>query len=259
MSSNVVEYYTNSFNEHKRHIDGFGQIQQLRTLQLFQQYLPTKQRIIDIGGATGVYSFDLAKRGHEVQLLDIVPLHIEKAKQLSEENGVELGGYHVGDAQELSFPDESFDAVILHGPLYHITDIAIRRKVLAEAFRILKPDGQVFAFAINRYAGLFYGVHSELILDDSYFKMVSEEVKTGVRSREPSWYFHLPSELETEVSEAGFSTVETKGVVSPIWMLSDIEKKLSNEEVRQKILKASKLAEDEPILGQDFVTIGVKA
>lgn len=255
----VVDYYTKSFSEHERHLDGFGQIQQTRTLQLLQRYLKPTDKIIDIGGATGVYSFALARLGHDVHLLDLVPLHVEKAKKISEESGIHLSGYHVGDAQNLSFPDSSFDSVILHGPLYHITDKECRLRVLKEAFRVLKPEGKIFAFAINRYAGLFYGIHSELILDDSYFSMISKEVKTGFRDRTPLWHFHLPEEMEQEVACSGFENIETKGVVGPIWMLPNVEEKLTEELTKQQVLRVSELVENEPIIGQDFVCIGIKS
>lgn len=258
MENTVVEYYTNSFSEHERHLDAFSQIQKIRTLKLFNQHLGSNQKVLDIGGATGVYSFELAKQGHQVDLLDIVPVHIEKAKKIAVSNGVELNGYHVGDAQELSFPDAMYDVVILHGPLYHITDKACRARVLNEAFRVLKPNGKVFAFAINRYAGLFYGIQSNQVLNDSYYNMLKREVKTGFRDRAPTWYFHLPDELEAEISNAKFVNIITKGVVSPVWMLPDIEEGLGNELVRHRVLEVSELVEDEPIIGQDFVSIGVK-
>lgn len=259
MSKGVVDYYTEVFSENERHEDGFGQIQQQRTLNILEQYLQGKShKIIDIGGATGAYSFDLAKSGHKVHLLDIVPVHIEKAERIAFDRGILLDGYHVGDARALEFADNSFDAVILHGPLYHITDIVERKKVLNEALRILKPNGVLFAFAINRYAGVFYGIHSELILDDTYFEMVKTEVETGFRTRNPTWHFHLPGELEAEITSSGFKIEITKGVVSPVWMLPGIESKLADVEMRKKILRVSEFLENEPKIGQDFVCIGRK-
>jgi len=259
MSKKVVDYYTEIFSENERHEDGFGQIQRQRTLNILNKYLQSNPcKIIDIGGATGAYSFDLAKAGHNVHLLDIVPAHIEKAERIGFDKGVLLDGYHVGNAKALEFADNSFDAVILHGPLYHITDIVERKKVLNEALRVLKPEGVLFAFAINRYAGVFYGIHSELILDNNYFEMVKTEIGTGLRTRYPTWYFHLPEELEAEIMSSGFQIEATKGVVSPVWMLPDIESKLSDAQMHEKILRVSELLENEPKIGQDFVCIGRK-
>lgn len=260
MSGKVVDYYTSSFSEHERHLDSFGQIQRQRTLDILSRYLKDDlYSIADIGGATGTYSFELAKAGHNVHLVDIVPVHIEKARKLSIEKGIPLSGFSVADARDLDFEDDLFDVVIIHGPLYHLTDVDDRVKVLEEARRILKPNGLLFAFAINRYAGIFYGIQSELILDDSYFEMVATESQTGFRDRAPTWHFHLPEEMEAEVTQAGFCIEATKGVVSPVWMLPEIESKLADDKEKAKVFKVAELLENEPIIGQDFVCIGMKS
>ena len=38
--------------------------------------------------------------------------------------------------------DGSQDAVLLFGPLYHLTEAADRQRALAEATRVLRPDGR---------------------------------------------------------------------------------------------------------------------
>jgi 2-polyprenyl-3-methyl-5-hydroxy-6-metoxy-1,4-benzoquinol methylase len=42
------------------------------------------------------------------------------------------------------------DAVLLLGPLYHLTDRAERVRALRECARIVRPNGPVFAAAISR-------------------------------------------------------------------------------------------------------------
>lgn len=51
-----------------------------------------------------------------------------------------------GDALRLPFRDESFDVVAFSSVLHHIAD---RRRALAEAARVLRPGGLVFAFDPN--------------------------------------------------------------------------------------------------------------
>jgi ubiquinone/menaquinone biosynthesis C-methylase UbiE len=46
-----------------------------------------------------------------------------------------------GSAAELSYPDESFDSVGSFTMLHHVPTLAMQNKILAEAFRVLRPGG----------------------------------------------------------------------------------------------------------------------
>ena len=56
-----------------------------------------------------------------------------------------------GDARNLELPANLADAVLLLGPLYHLTDHSQRIKALREAHRILKPGGVIFAAGISQF------------------------------------------------------------------------------------------------------------
>ena len=47
-----------------------------------------------------------------------------------------------GDARELDWPDATFDAALLLGPLYHLTERSDRLLALREALRVVKPGGR---------------------------------------------------------------------------------------------------------------------
>ncbi len=47
----------------------------------------------------------------------------------------------VGSAAELSYPDESFDSVGCFTMLHHVPTLSLQNKILAEAFRVLRPGG----------------------------------------------------------------------------------------------------------------------
>ncbi|MGO9163118.1 MAG: methyltransferase domain-containing protein [Streptosporangiaceae bacterium] len=47
----------------------------------------------------------------------------------------------VGSASQLSYPDESFDSVGSFTMLHHVPTLALQNKILAEAFRVLRPGG----------------------------------------------------------------------------------------------------------------------
>ena len=112
---------------------------------LLERFLPAPPaRVLDIGGASGVYASWLSGRGYQVHLIDPVPLHREQA--------MADGRFSVasGDARHLAEDDGSYDAVLLLGPLYHLTDRTDRVGALAEARRVTRPGGIVAAAVISR-------------------------------------------------------------------------------------------------------------
>ena len=251
----LIDYYANNYNEDARHQDAFGKIQELRTRELIQRYLKPKMNIIDVGGATGVYSFFLAERGHEVTLLDIVPEHIQAAQKANATRKHPLKKLLVGDAVTFK-SDESFDMIILHGPLYHIIDRSVRIAVLARMKTLLNPRGVLLGFGINRYAGYFYGIHTGKMLDKNYQQFVLDEMKTGIRTRSPGWYFHKPDELVEEFDEAGLNVQAIKSVATQVWMLPEVDALLEDKQNTQKLLQLAQAMEDETAIGQDLLCVG---
>jgi ubiquinone/menaquinone biosynthesis C-methylase UbiE len=66
---------------------------------------------------------------------------IEQAKESESKLNNKLATIQVGDARNLDFEDQSFDLVLMMGPLYHLVNKQDRMKALAEAHRVLKKDG----------------------------------------------------------------------------------------------------------------------
>lgn len=115
-----------------------------RWMQELLAYIPMdkKIRILDIGTGTGYFAILLAKEGHEVVGIDLTPMMIQKAKELSAKNGVDAQ-YVVMDAQALEFSDESFDMVISRNLTWTLPD---PEKAYREWFRVLKKGGILLNF-----------------------------------------------------------------------------------------------------------------
>lgn len=257
MSEPVIDYYTMHFDETLRHrSDAFGIIQEIRTKELISRFIGSgKKNILDIGGATGVYSFHLAGCGHDVSLLDIVPQHIQKAKELNEKSDFKLKDIILHDAR-IYKSDNEYDMIILHGPLYHIIDRDQRVILLRNMKRLLSNDGVILGFGISRYAGYFYGVRSGRILQSDYGDIVSDEVESGIRDSGPSWYFHKPEELESEFIDAGMKVIDMKSVVTQIWMLPDIDNMIMDTKRLKGIIEIAQRYEDEIDIAQDIMCVG---
>jgi ubiquinone/menaquinone biosynthesis C-methylase UbiE len=128
------------------------------TMRALAEHLPSPPaRVLDCGGGPGRYAIELAHRGYEVTLFDLSSPCLRLAEAKAAEAGVALAGYEQGTATDLGrFPAESFDAVLLLGPLYHLLEEEERRRALAEARRVLTPGGLIFAAFISRYSMLRY-------------------------------------------------------------------------------------------------------
>ncbi len=128
------------------------------TLRALRDHLPpAPAAILDCGGGPGRYAIELARQGYAVTLFDLSAANLSVARTQAHAANVTVAGYERGTATDLSrFDDESFDAVLLMGPLYHLTGAADREAAIREACRVLKPGGVLFSAFISYYAALRY-------------------------------------------------------------------------------------------------------
>jgi ubiquinone/menaquinone biosynthesis C-methylase UbiE len=213
-----------------------------RTEALLRPLLPSPPaRVLDVGGGTGVHADWLADAGHEVHLVDAMAEHVDQAR------AVAAGRFtaEVGDAKALAQPDESYDVVLLLGPLYHLVEPADRAGALAEALRVLHPGGLLAAGAVCRVASLLDGVSARFLDEPAFQEIVRGDLATGQHRNptgDPRWFtttfFHSPEELADEVSAAGFVLDRVVGVEGPGWIVGEPECSIV----------AAELADDHPEL-----------
>jgi ubiquinone/menaquinone biosynthesis C-methylase UbiE len=242
-NSPIVAHYATGY-EGDRLRTGPGQLERIRTQEVLTRYLPSAPaRVVDVGGGPGVYAAWLAKLGYDVELLDVVPLHVEQARQKFGELGLETARAEVGDARQLPYASESADWALLLGPLYHLPVRVDRLSALREARRVLRPGGGIAVAAISRFASLLDGFFRGFIRDPSFARIVQDDLDSG-RHQNPTQnteyfttaYFHHPSELSEELEEAGFSGVDLLAVEGPFWCLQDFDETWSNPELREHML-----------------------
>lgn len=83
--------------------------------------VPAGSRVLDAGCGEGVLSVILAAKGCLVTGIDISAPNIERAKALAKEMGVhDKITFLQGDAEQLPFPDQSFDVVVSCHVLEHL-------------------------------------------------------------------------------------------------------------------------------------------
>lgn len=219
VAKDLLEFYGHRYVEDDRlRRTPHGRLELVRMRELLNRYVPEDARVVmDLGGGTGIHAQWLAERGHDVELVDLVPGHVEQAGRLP---GVRA---RVGDARELSFETASADAVLVLGPLYHLLDHAERLRALREARRVARPGAPVLVAAVSRHApALDFGATGEL--DDTREPLVREAIETGRHDKRLGFtaaHFHTAAELRDEVAEAGFAGVEILGIEGPTWPALD--------------------------------------
>jgi SAM-dependent methyltransferase len=199
-----------------------------------------------------VHASWLAADGYRVHLVDPVPLHVRQAGSLP---GVRAT---VGDARALTAAGESYDIVLLCGPLYHLVSGADRLRAWQEAARVVRPGGLVAAAVIGRYASMFDGLRRTFPHDERYQQVVGHAVETGEHLPPPdtSWfttaYFHRPDEAAAEARSAGLDVLDTVTVEGPAWMLSEqeLDKSLRDPARREYLMWTLRQVERDPsVLG----------
>lgn len=142
VSQTEAKYFDTLVTEHGE-FNPFGD-RGWRTLQKrFSEWLdvPKPISLLDVGCGTGQSRAIYIQHCQQYTGLDLSETAIEMAKRKFPEST-----WQVGDATKLSFPESSFDVVAFSSVLHHIPDFSL---ALAEARRVLRPGGQVFAFDPN--------------------------------------------------------------------------------------------------------------
>jgi S-adenosylmethionine-dependent methyltransferase len=127
------------------------------TKRWLERLIPPGALVAEVGVGGGFYSEFLARRGCSLHLIDISARLLDhvQARLASAGLSPQVLGAHLASAADLAqLPSASLDAVLLLGPLYHLHPGSERRRAVAEAARLLKPSGILFAAGINRLAYL---------------------------------------------------------------------------------------------------------
>jgi ubiquinone/menaquinone biosynthesis C-methylase UbiE len=241
-------------------LESMGRLEFARTMVLLERFLPSAPAVVlDVGGGAGAYALPLARRGYEVHLVDPIALHLEQALAAAQADpAAELASARIGDARALPQADACADAVLLLGPLYHLTEAAQRKRALEEALRVLRPGGVLAAVGISRFASTLDGILRGFLLDPGFEPLVERDVVEGQHrnpDRVPHWfttaYFHRPEELEREVASAGFDVRALLAVEGPAGTHSEVgelDAWLDDAAKREILMRTIARVEAEPSL-----------
>jgi ArsR family transcriptional regulator len=114
----------------------------------FLLHLTPKIKIVDLGAGEGLISQLLARRAEKVVCIDNSPKMVEFGSELAKKNGFLNLSYKQGDIEAVPLDDNTFDCALLSQALHHAQHPKVAVK---EAFRILKPDGQLIIIDLLKH------------------------------------------------------------------------------------------------------------
>jgi ubiquinone/menaquinone biosynthesis C-methylase UbiE len=134
-----------------------------------------EQKILEIGCATGIFSFEYEKLGIYLTSIDLSSENIKFANLKKRRFNSKIN-FRVGDTERLEFNNDTFDGIISFSTLRYVPNI---KKALSEIYRVLKPGGYVILDFPNKKCPWFGHLKKKVlgrehIHDNFYYK---EDIK----------------------------------------------------------------------------------
>jgi ubiquinone/menaquinone biosynthesis C-methylase UbiE len=117
------------------------------------------ERVLDVATGSGNAAISAARRSCEVRGLDYVPEWAEYARERAEAERLSVT-FEVGDAENLPYPNASFDAVLSTIGVMFAPD---QEKAAGELLRVCRPGGKVGLanWTPDGFVGDFFGTIDE--------------------------------------------------------------------------------------------------
>lgn len=150
-------------------------------------------------------------------MYDISGEELKLAKNSIQRQNLVADSYICGDCSDLSqFEDNSFDGILLMGPMYHMNEKGDRESVLKETRRILKDTGIVLIAYIN-----CLGVMKSTLTEHSYrlgdIQMMKNLLLGASLSENESFtkvHLTTPTIAKNEIISSGFNIITYFGAES---------------------------------------------
>jgi ubiquinone/menaquinone biosynthesis C-methylase UbiE len=179
-------------------------------------------RSLEIGAGTGYFSLNLLRAGivDEAVATDISLGMLQELEESAGRLGVRVETAQC-EADQLPFPDDSFDLVFGHAVLHHLPDLP---RAFAEFRRVLRPGGRIaFAGEPSRHGDRLAGLpkRAALAIAPAWRRVMGARERPlppTCGSEQDHWLEHVvdvhaftPGQLEEVAAEAGFDNVRVTG------------------------------------------------
>lgn len=203
-TKDLLEQFYRNYDEDNRLRSKHGMVEFLTTMRYIEKYLRTGMRVLEIGAGTGRYTHALAQKGYCVDAVELTEHNIEILK--SKTVAGECVRILQGDARDLSaFASNSYDIVLLLGPMYHLFTETDQHTALSEAVRVAKRGGVIFAAYCGNDATIVQFCFQRGMLKDERYHSLIDSVSFKASS-DPAELFQLYRHEDIDALMSQFPT-----------------------------------------------------
>jgi len=243
MIDKLIKYYEKEYNEDGRlKKNKAHELEFLTSVKYLDKVLKKGSTVLDACAGTGIYSFYLAKQGHQVTSGDIVDYNVSIIKKEQLQTSL-LKDVYTGSVLDLSrFEDNSFDTVLCMGALYHIKDKTDRAKAIRECLRVLKKNGIFAASYINKFAVILHDHEKEL-------KNMDELLQYNKDSYKDVFYGSTPKEIIDLMNTSGLKSLYNVATDGIAYLIDSDINNSNNDNFNKWLQLHFDVCEDESLLG----------
>lgn len=247
MKLSKLEQYYNKFNEDKRLLSRHGQVEFFVTMKHIEKLVDfdLKPKFADIGAGTGRYSEKLIALGADVTAVELVKKNVRKIEERCKNSKV-----FQGNALNLKMlEDNTFDATLLLGPMYHLFNFQDKLKALSEAKRITKPNGLIFvAYCLNDYSIITYAFKEGNLQKVLKENKLTENFTTNTNEEDLYSYDTLET-INKLQNESGLTRVKIISPDGPTDYIRPSINKMSEEDFSVYMKYVESISERSDLLG----------
>ena len=252
--NSIIDFY-NNYDEEGRLLRKSRMPEYLNTMKYIEKYLSPDAKIIEIGAGTGRYSLALAEKGYDVTAVELVPHNIEiMKKKVQSHHNIKI---YEGNACDLSaFESETYDIVLLLGPMYHLFTDEDKHLALAEAIRVAKTNGVIYASYCNNDTSIYTFFYKKRILEYLDKGLIKEDYHT-FSSPEEVFELYRKSDIDNLMKSHNVTRLHFVGVDMISYIFDDKFDLISDREFEEYMRFLSNICEREDCVGMSIHMLDV--
>ena len=244
--NSIIEYY-NNYDEDGRLKKKNRQPEYITTMRYIEKYLKQNSKIIEIGAGTGRYSIALADMGYDVTAVELVPHNINiMKKKVKPKHDIKI---YEGNACDLSFIDsDTYDIVLLLGPMYHLFTDEDKHKAISESIRVAKKGGIIYSAYCNNDTCMYKMFYKKRILNYLDKGLIEDDYHA---KSSPNEIFELyrKSDIDNLMKDFDVTRLHFVGVNMLSYLYSNKLNRLNKREFSEYMKFLSTICEREDLVG----------